>query len=128
MLPQIKERERCPVNFLQSEERALHDLSIELIHNRSRHGLHGNGFGAAFRFDETVLLPFASKKFPVERGEEPRLNLRCVAQLMSLRGPEKKCLLGEIRRVGFLAAEREREAVKRHVKFLDEVFGVESRG
>ena len=46
---------------------------------------------------------------------------------MSLRGPEKKSLLRQIGCVRFLAAEREREAIKRHVKFLDEFFEVESR-
>src|SRR4029434_11120329 len=46
---------------------------------------------------------------------------------MSLRGPEEKSLLRQIGCVRFLAAEREREAIKRHVKFLDEFFEVEIR-
>ena len=51
----------------------------------------------------------------VERREQPRLDLRDVAQLMSFLRPDVECLLGQIRRVGFRSREAHREPVKRYV-------------
>jgi len=74
--------------------------------------------------DKPLLLPLAPEKFPVERSEKPGLDLRLVTQLMTLRGPEKKSLLHEIARIGFLATEGEGKAIKRQVEIFDQFFEV----
>ena len=62
MLLQIKKSKRRAINLLQGEERALHNFAIELVDDRRRHRLRADRFGIVFRFDETILLPFAAQK------------------------------------------------------------------
>src|SRR6188472_3948039 len=109
MLLQVKEGERSTERFIQIKQSALHNISIELIHDRRWNGLRADHFRRTLRIDKTVLLSLAPKKFAVKRSEQPGFHLRLIAQLMPFRGPKKKSLLRQIRRIGFLATEREGE-------------------
>ena len=105
----------------------MRDVAVELAHDGGGHGLGADRFRIIFRIDEVVLLSFATEKFPIKRSEKPGLDLRFVAQLMAFLRPKEKGLLGQIGRVGFPAAERERETIEWHVKIFDQLFEVESR-
>ena len=125
MLLQVKERERSTERFIQIKQSALHNISIELIHDRRWNGLRADHFRRTLRVDKTVLLSLAPKKFAVKRSEQPGFHLRLIAQLMPFRGPKKKGLLRQIRSIGFLATEREGETIKWHVILFHESLEVE---
>src|SRR5262245_30873263 len=58
----------------------------------------------------------------VQRREQPGLHFRRLAQLVALRRPHIKRLLGEVLSVGFAACEAQRKAVQRLVMFSDDGF------
>ena len=62
------------------------------------------------------------KERAVQRREQPRLDLRPVAQLMSFRRPDVERVLGQIPRVGFRSREAHRESVKRFVVLVHNRF------
>ncbi len=69
--------------------------------------------------------PALAEKFAVERGEQPRLCLGGVAQLVTFRGPPGERLLDKIARVRLVPAERKSEAIERLIVFFNQAVEVQ---
>ena len=62
------------------------------------------------------------QKCPVQRGEKPRLDLRCIPQLVSLPRPDIKRMLRQIAGVGLLVGKTHGEPEERFIMLADNRF------
>jgi hypothetical protein len=69
-------------------------------------------------------MPVSAHVFAVERRKEPALDLRPVAQLMPLRGPEIEGLLRKIAGLTRTSRQAQGKAIERGVVSIDELFEV----
>src|SRR5258705_4386560 len=125
MFAEVEERERSMVCLAQSLQRLEYAGRIEpllgCLLDERQFAVLVIEFGVA---TPSLFAP-GPQEFAVQRGEQPRLDLRLVAQLMALGGPDRESLLGHIARIGFGARQAHGESIDRSIVRIDQRFEVE---
>ena len=125
MLLKIKKDQRCTKSLVDGLQSG-HDLgrfqAVDGFGHRDRQLIFNLG---KFLFWPAHFATAGGNKFTIKRGEQPRLDLRIVAEKMPLGGPNREGLLGQIAGVRFIAGQAEGKAIEHGIEAVDNVFEIE---
>ena len=124
MVFEVEQHERGAIDLVHLGQR-LHDRA-------GIHGVDGGGSdgwqlaldGFNFVVREARGAAPGAEEFPMQRRKKPGLDLRAVAQLLALGGPEEERLLGEVIGLGLALRQAQSEAVERLVVVAHELLEV----
>ena len=115
---QIKQGQRRAMQFIDLLQRLHHRTGVHVVHDAGwnlRQLMHRVRHRDV---RESRLMPELGEKFPVQRGQQPGLELRRVAQLMPPRRPDEKSFLHQIRRRVLVPTQAQRKAEQCSVMLL----------
>src|SRR2546426_10250578 len=101
MLAEIEERERSTVGIAQTRQRLERARRVEPLIGCRLDERRIVALLVQLVMMKAVLFAASAQDLAVQRGKQPRLDLRPVAQLMTFVGPDREGLLGHVTRFRF---------------------------
>src|SRR5207247_8406668 len=115
MFYETKPGYRSLERIIQSRQGFQHGARVQFVDGRRRNDREVLIYLAPLEVRKPDLPPSLLQEFVIQRREQPRLDFRCIPELMAFTRPGVEGLLGQVARVGFVAGQTERKLVKRGI-------------